>query len=100
MHIHVIPIHEGFDVDETLRWLDQSLLLPDVEPLDWAVVSCWNDCVIPQPSSKFVFPNDDHESIDIISHDVREEKVLELAVDWIEDGYKPTLWERFLLWLG
>lgn len=36
--VRVIPLHEGWTVEETLRWLDQGLLLPDVEPPEWVVV--------------------------------------------------------------
>ncbi|MEM9609930.1 MAG: hypothetical protein AAGA99_21095 [Actinomycetota bacterium] len=40
MAVHVVPVHDGWSVDETERWLDQGLLLPDVDPPEWAVVEC------------------------------------------------------------
>jgi len=40
-HAHVIPLHDGWTVEETTRWLSQGLVLPDKEPeLGWVTLLC------------------------------------------------------------
>ena len=62
MHIHVLPIHPGWDIGETLRWLDQDLLLPNGKPEKWEIVECFvGDCRgLDDPTTpRIVFPEDD-----------------------------------------
>ena len=65
MHIHSIPIHPDWTIDETLRWLDQSLLLPNTTPTDWVVVECFDDDCrgLDDPRTpRICFPDDDEFS--------------------------------------
>ena len=44
VHVHTVPLHEGWTVDETIRWEEQGLLFPDVEPPKWMNFVCSGDC--------------------------------------------------------
>lgn len=37
--VHTIPLHDGWTIDETEHWIGQGLLLPDVDPPQWANVA-------------------------------------------------------------
>jgi hypothetical protein len=91
MHVHVIPLHEGWSVEETMRWLDQGLLLPDVDPPQWASVECHDDCDLGE-GARFTFPESDHEDIPIVYFGRLPQRGFESVIDWIEGtgGSDPT----------
>ncbi len=85
LHIHVIPIHDGWDEDETLRWLDQGLLLPDVEPLRWTVVECYDDCFYePDDTPRVTYPDSDYADVLILGPESKPEEFFAAAIAWIE----------------
>ena len=91
MHVHTIPLHEGWDVEETMRWLDQGLLLPDVDPPQWATVECYDDCDLGE-GARFTFPEDPEiDDIPIVYFGSLPQAGFESVIDWIEGrGPDPT----------
>lgn len=89
MHIHIIPIHDGWDAEETMRWLDQDLMLPNVEPNEWVVVdTCEDDCFFdPDDTPRFTFPDSESPELLILGPQPHPPEFFEAAIRWIAQQF-------------